>query len=763
MASTLIIYQGTGSQTDYIVPFDYLKKTFVTVSLQGELLKGGDPGDSGADYFFVDKTTIRLKVAPLAGKFLTVRRYTSATERVVTFKDASVLKATDLDTSQLQAFHIAEEARDIINDALIQDKFDNWDAKNHRIVNVADPVDPQDAVTYKVYKEDAQGAYQARLGAQRAQSASQAARDASNASAELAKKWATQEATPVQGSLYSSKYYAESASTSAKVAGDSQTQAKESQKNAQAQAADAKASASTATTKASEASQSATAASQSASSASTSASAAKASQTNSKASQTNAKTSETNAKASETKAGQILAQVTTEGQAQVQAITAEGTKQVGLVTSTGTTQTELVTAQGNKQVKAVTDTSTAQIAKVTAEGAKQVQAVKDQGTTSVGLVTAEGTKQVQSVTTEGTKQVQSVTTEGTTQVNLAKAQVTKATSQADRAKSQADRAKQYADSATQGQVQSDWAETDSTDRAYIKNKPALSTVATSGSYNDLTDKPVIPDPTWDNVQNKPSTFPPSAHTHAIADVTGLQTALDGKQPTGDYATNTALTQGLAGKLGKTQKAASAALADRATVADSATTATTATKATQDASGNDIPSTYATKSEVTSGLAGKAPTTHTHTIANVTGLQDALDGKLSTTDKAASATVADSANSVAWDNVTGKPAIPSNPDAYITDTWKSGSSWYRVWSDGFIEQGFYVQSRTWTESPLYSASFPKSFATTDYCVSLQAGTGKGRNECTFWVYSKTSSSIDIALTAYDNRSQTSGLHIYACGY
>ena len=33
---------------------------------------------------------------------------------------------------------------------------------------------------------------------------------------------------------------------------------------------------------------------------------------------------------------------------------------------------------------------------------------------------------------------------------------------------------------------------------------------------------------WDAVADKPSTFPPSAHTHAIADVTGLQTELDGK-------------------------------------------------------------------------------------------------------------------------------------------------------------------------------------------------------------------------------------------
>lgn len=36
------------------------------------------------------------------------------------------------------------------------------------------------------------------------------------------------------------------------------------------------------------------------------------------------------------------------------------------------------------------------------------------------------------------------------------------------------------------------------------------------------------DPAWDDITGKPSTFPPSAHTHTIANVTGLQTALDAK-------------------------------------------------------------------------------------------------------------------------------------------------------------------------------------------------------------------------------------------
>lgn len=41
-------------------------------------------------------------------------------------------------------------------------------------------------------------------------------------------------------------------------------------------------------------------------------------------------------------------------------------------------------------------------------------------------------------------------------------------------------------------VQSDWDQTTTTADDYIKNKPTLATVATSGSYNDLSNKPTIP-------------------------------------------------------------------------------------------------------------------------------------------------------------------------------------------------------------------------------------------------------------------------------
>lgn len=151
MASTIIIYQGDGNTTSFTIPFDYLKKTFVKVFLDTSTeLKGGSSSDATADYYFKDATTIQLtKIVPTSNQTITIRRYTSATERVASFRDGSVLYAKDLDTSQVQAFHIAEEGRDILNDALAVDRKGNWDAKNMRIRRVGDPVETTDAVNKK--------------------------------------------------------------------------------------------------------------------------------------------------------------------------------------------------------------------------------------------------------------------------------------------------------------------------------------------------------------------------------------------------------------------------------------------------------------------------------------------------------------------------------------------------------------------------------------------------------------------------------------
>jgi len=83
----------------------------------------------------------------------------------------------------------------------------------------------------------------------------------------------------------------------------------------------------------------------------------------------------------------------------------------------------------------------------------------------------------------------------------------------------------------------------------VSRVTGLATVATSGSYNDLSNKPTIPTNvsqlandsgyitaaqvpqqtvTWASITGKPVTFTPSAHQHPISDITGLQNTLNAK-------------------------------------------------------------------------------------------------------------------------------------------------------------------------------------------------------------------------------------------
>lgn len=78
------------------------------------------------------------------------------------------------------------------------------------------------------------------------------------------------------------------------------------------------------------------------------------------------------------------------------------------------------------------------------------------------------------------------------------------------------------------QVQSDWAQTDSSEVDFIKNKPTLATVATSGSYNDLSNKPTIGNATLTIQKNGASagTFTANATSNKTINITVPTTAAD---------------------------------------------------------------------------------------------------------------------------------------------------------------------------------------------------------------------------------------------
>lgn len=268
----------------------------------------------GTPYTWVwDGQKIRITPAVANGSQVLVRRVSTADRMKNIFNGQAEFTDEAMDQNFKQLLWLAQEYGE---GSGLRDVFSNINMHGYKITNVGQATQDDDVVTFGQYRKDALGANTARdqavaakdaaqvaqTKAEQAQAAAQKATAQGTANADLAKQWATKMDDKVNGQDYSSKYYANRSETSATVAGNAQTEAKQAQRNAEAQAADAKASASTATTKASEASASASKAKTSETNAKTSESNAKASETKAKTSETNSKTSETNAKASQDEA-----------------------------------------------------------------------------------------------------------------------------------------------------------------------------------------------------------------------------------------------------------------------------------------------------------------------------------------------------------------------------------------------------------------------------------------------------------------------------
>ena len=142
MASTIYSYNLTGGRV-FPVAFEYLARRFVRVALVGatrrELILN-------VDYRFISKTEIETTIAWTSGEYQTIeiRRVTSATDRLVNFTDGSILRSQDLNISQIQAIHIAEEGRDVAENSLQANGF-QWNALGLPIKNVGYPALPTDA------------------------------------------------------------------------------------------------------------------------------------------------------------------------------------------------------------------------------------------------------------------------------------------------------------------------------------------------------------------------------------------------------------------------------------------------------------------------------------------------------------------------------------------------------------------------------------------------------------------------------------------
>ena len=163
---TVLTYKLDGSNRDFNIPFEYLARKFVVVTLIGVDRK---VLTINTDYRFATRTTISLTKAwgPADGyTTIELRRVTSTTDRLVDFTDGSILRAYDLNVAQIQTMHVAEEARDLTADTIGVNNDGHLDARGRRIVNLANAIDDRDAVPFGQLKTMNQNSWQARNEAQ---------------------------------------------------------------------------------------------------------------------------------------------------------------------------------------------------------------------------------------------------------------------------------------------------------------------------------------------------------------------------------------------------------------------------------------------------------------------------------------------------------------------------------------------------------------------------------------------------------------------
>ena len=106
MAVSIITYTADGSTNQFSITFDYINQSHVVVKVNG----------ATALFTFLNASTIQTNSTPTAGQKVEIRRVTPVAA-LVDFTDGSTLFEADLDLADKQSRLVAEEAKDIADDA----------------------------------------------------------------------------------------------------------------------------------------------------------------------------------------------------------------------------------------------------------------------------------------------------------------------------------------------------------------------------------------------------------------------------------------------------------------------------------------------------------------------------------------------------------------------------------------------------------------------------------------------------------------------
>ncbi|WP_168061105.1 phage tail fiber protein [Megasphaera sp. SW808] len=147
-----VSFTADGTTKKYYFNFDYINPEYIKVNV------GGTELSYPSDYSVIDRA-VELKVVPAKDTLIRIYRQTPS-NRIIEWADGSFIKASQMTLGDLQQLHLIEEAQDypILNGISTYPDGENFNAVGRRIINVADPVNPQDAVT-KNYMESVQDGF----------------------------------------------------------------------------------------------------------------------------------------------------------------------------------------------------------------------------------------------------------------------------------------------------------------------------------------------------------------------------------------------------------------------------------------------------------------------------------------------------------------------------------------------------------------------------------------------------------------------------
>ena len=153
MANTYVDYIGDNTTTSFAFPFPYLDDTHIVVQLDTVASAGGKFVDQTVTTHYTIQTSpsaaIIFVTAPAAGDRIRIKRDSASNTALVDFENGSVLTEVELDRAYLHNLYLNEEIEEGSGkNTMTKDPVDgNYDADSAKIKNLADPTNPQDAVT----------------------------------------------------------------------------------------------------------------------------------------------------------------------------------------------------------------------------------------------------------------------------------------------------------------------------------------------------------------------------------------------------------------------------------------------------------------------------------------------------------------------------------------------------------------------------------------------------------------------------------------